>query len=71
MFDLQFMVPQFFNLRPHLLKSIVHVIRLMTNRKYIFCLIYLVRLSTDNIRTIILISFVEWGDKIKIISNKF
>jgi len=32
----QCMVPQNFNLRPHLLKSIVHVIRYITNRKYAF-----------------------------------
>ena len=34
------MVPQIFNLRPHLLKSIVHVIRFITNRKYGFYCIY-------------------------------
>ena len=34
------MVPQIFNLRPHLLKSIVHAIRFITNRKYGFYCIY-------------------------------
>ena len=32
----QCIVPHFFNLRPHLLKSIVHVIRFITNRKFAF-----------------------------------
>ena len=32
----QCIVPQSFNLRPQLLKSIVHVIRLITNMKYAF-----------------------------------
>jgi len=36
----QCMVPQIFNLRPHLLKSIVHVIRFITNRKYAFCCVF-------------------------------
>ena len=43
------MVPQCFNLRTHLLKSIVHVIRFITNRKYAFYFIYQVKLSPDNI----------------------
>jgi len=43
-----------FHLRPHLLKAIVYVIRLITNRKYAFCCILLVRLSPDNI------SLVYW-----------
>jgi len=36
----QCIVPQIFNLRPHLLKSIVHVIRFITNRKYTFYCLY-------------------------------
>jgi len=38
-----------FNLRRHLLKSIVHVIRVTTNKKNAFFWRYLVRLSPDNI----------------------
>jgi len=48
------MVPQMFNLLPHLLKSIAHMIRLITNRKIAFYCIYLVRLSPDNI------SLINW-----------
>jgi len=33
-------VPQIFNLRPNLLKSIVHVIKFITNRKYGFYCTY-------------------------------
>ena len=36
----QCMVSEILNLCPHLLKSIVHVIRFITNRKYAFCCIY-------------------------------
>ena len=32
----QCMVTQILNLRPHFLKSIVHVIKFVTNRKYAF-----------------------------------
>ena len=41
-----------FNLHPHLLKSIVHVIRFITNRKYTFYGIYQVRLSPVDISLI-------------------
>ena len=43
-------VPQIINLRPHLLKSIVH--GFITNRKYTFYCLYQVRLSPDKMTLI-------------------
>ena len=49
-------VPQMFNLLPLLLYSIVSVIWFITNMKYAFVCIYLVRLSPDNIN----IHVIHW-----------
>jgi len=48
------MVPHICNIRLHLLKSIVYVIRLISNRKYGFYFIYYVRFSSGNI------SLIHW-----------